>query len=73
MSQYHKKRESNWRNKTRHYLDARDNGICGICHKPVNVWKAHIEHKIPASKGGSDNDGNLQLAHPYCNKRKGIK
>jgi len=42
--------------------------------KHAKLWakyRATWDHIIPRSKGGIDDLSNLQLAHAYCNKRKG--
>lgn len=46
-------------------------GICQICGKPVCAWQISIDHIIPLSKGGTNDEGNLQLTHEFCNKAKG--
>lgn len=50
----------------------RDEGICGICDKPI-IGKFHIDHITPISKGGLHAYDNVQTAHPTCNMRKGSK
>jgi hypothetical protein len=57
-------------------LYVRDNGICGICKKPVTKRQltkglANRDHIIPASDGGSNRSDNLRLAHYECNIRRG--
>lgn len=47
-------------------------GRCGICGGVISN-KAHYDHIIPLSKGGSHTTGNLQLAHPTCNMQKASK
>lgn len=47
------------------------NGICGICNKHVNRAEMHLDHVIPISAGGPDEESNLQPAHPSCNFSKG--
>jgi len=42
---------------------------CGICKKPID-GEYHLDHIIPLSKGGEHSEGNLQLAHPFCNQSK---
>lgn len=57
------------------YLFKRDGGKCGICRKPVREkggpMRPSIDHIWPRSLGGSDELGNLQLAHYQCNLDKG--
>lgn len=48
------------------------NGVCGICGLPIGPHY-HIDHIIPASKGGPWTWENLQPAHPLCNRRKGAR
>jgi 5-methylcytosine-specific restriction endonuclease McrA len=44
---------------------------CGICgHKILNVDHANLDHIIPKSKGGIDDDSNLQISHRWCNQYK---
>lgn len=50
----------------------RDRGICQLCGTPVDP-EFHIDHIYPVSRGGATNAGNLQLAHPMCNIRKGAR
>lgn len=56
--------------KARLRIIARDGLVCGICGGNVEPDDVHIDHIIPASKGGSDNDDNLQVAHSRCNQLK---
>lgn len=50
---------------------SKDNGVCGICGKPVGRYEFTIDHIIPLAKGGSNDEDNLQVAHEFCNKIKG--
>lgn len=62
-------------------LILRDNGICKICGKPVDLsdinrntvgnYYPSVDHIIPMSKGGGHVWENVQLAHRICNSRKG--
>ncbi len=56
----------------------RTNWMCGICGEPVDRAKRHpdpaygsIDHIVPLSNGGSNDESNLQIAHLLCNLRKG--
>lgn len=51
----------------------RDEGICGICHKPVDPFNYHIDHVIPLAAGGPHSYANCQVAHPTCNLQKGSR
>lgn len=55
----------------------RDNWICQLCGMPIDQAIvgphprcASIDHKLPLSRGGTNHDDNLQLAHLGCNARK---
>ncbi len=41
---------------------------CYYCRKKLTDW--HQEHKIPLSRGGSDNISNIVVSCPPCNWRK---
>lgn len=49
---------------------AKANGKCAICGKPVEFKKMTVDHKVPIAKGGTNDLGNLQLAHLSCNRAK---
>ena len=49
---------------------AKANGECAICGKPVKFKRMTVDHKIPISKGGTNDLSNLQLAHLTCNRAK---
>jgi len=66
-------------------LIERDNGICQICGKPVDLtdgWydecdQFHVgrnyptvDHIIPITRGGDNTWNNVQLAHQHCNSAK---
>lgn len=60
------------------YLARRDGGDCGICGDPIDLGaeypdpqSASIDHIVPVSLGGSDEETNLRLAHLVCNIRRG--
>lgn len=48
---------------------------CGYCLSPQRLVMARmeIEHIVPISKGGSDEESNLWLACPLCNRHKGSR
>jgi hypothetical protein len=39
-------------------------------HASLQGAEFHIDHVLPTAKGGSDEEGNLQLACPSCNLSK---
>lgn len=56
----------------------RDGCRCHICHRKVDLklsgqakWGPTIEHIVPVSRGGTNDHGNLALAHRYCNTARG--
>ena len=49
---------------------ARGNGRCGICGKPIDYEHMTVDHKIPLSKGGTNDFSNLQPACGTCNLLK---
>lgn len=58
-------------------IAARDSWLCALCGRPVDPelrWpdplSASLDHVVPVSRGGSDEDDNVQLAHQRCNNRK---
>jgi 5-methylcytosine-specific restriction endonuclease McrA len=55
------------------FVFERDNGVCGICSKPVVKSAMAIDHIIPLARGGDHSYNNVQLAHPWCNSKKGYK
>ena len=51
-------------------------GLCYLCGESLYGRlddPLSIEHKIPISRGGSDDVSNIALAHLSCNMRKGTK
>src|SRR2546425_7145134 len=48
---------------------------CGYCLSPQHLVMARleIEHILPLTKGGNDDDTNLWLACPLCNSHKSDK
>ncbi|HYD30856.1 MAG TPA: HNH endonuclease [Azospirillaceae bacterium] len=45
-------------------------GRCFYCGEPVGA-KATFDHVIPQCYGGTDDPGNIVLAHRRCNQLKG--
>ena len=48
-------------------------GMCGICNKalPGQISaEIHVDHIHPKSRGGTDDLGNLQATHVFCNRKK---
>jgi 5-methylcytosine-specific restriction endonuclease McrA len=63
---------------TRRRILERDAWMCGICGQPIDPSLApsdpeaqSVDHIIPSSRGGSDDDENLHAAHRSCNWMKG--
>ena len=57
----------------RRRLWERDNQKCYLCNRVIEDWSSehmHVDHVVPRSKGGSDEEYNLRAAHPECNIRK---
>lgn len=53
----------------RNHVWSRDKGRCVYCG--AGLLEHHIDHVFPHSLGGPDYAGNLVLACPQCNLRKG--
>ena len=56
----------------------RDGWSCQICMDPVDTtlspndtWAATLDHIVPRAQGGTDDAGNLRLAHRWCNSVRG--
>ena len=56
-------------------LHDRQSGLCYICDDPVDLilhqGHIHIDHIIPLSKDGPDDENNYALTHESCNLSKG--
>lgn len=50
-------------------------GRCAICGEAIPQGKGanHVDHKIPSSRGGTDDADNIQAVCAGCNRRKGVK
>lgn len=45
--------------------------MCNGCGRRVDKHIAHIDHKVPRTKGGQDHFGNLQILCSGCDTLKG--
>lgn len=45
-------------------------GLCWWCGKRLIDKKYHIDHRVPLSRGGSDDVSNLCISCPDCNRKK---
>ena len=69
---------ASWKPSTelRQLLFTEQNGQCALCGNAMSGWSvadAEVDHLIPASKGGTNNEDNLVIAHHKCNKEKANK
>jgi 5-methylcytosine-specific restriction endonuclease McrA len=49
----------------------RRSDLCYCCKRPILVFAdATLEHIIPLSKGGLDNENNMALSHERCNRER---
>lgn len=46
-------------------------GVCVYCSTKLDKYQ--IDHKTPVARGGGNENQNLQLLCPTCNRRKGAK
>lgn len=44
--------------------------VCAICGKPIDELDFTIDHRIPLSRGGTNDLSNLQPTHESCNHMK---
>lgn len=51
-------------------LWGKQQGLCGLCKGELR-GPVEVDHVVPLSKGGKHEEGNVQLAHRSCNRRKG--
>ena len=49
------------------------NGLCALCSDSLEFGKWEVDHIVPFRYGGGNERANIQLAHPECNKSKGIR
>jgi 5-methylcytosine-specific restriction endonuclease McrA len=50
-------------------LLVKQGGLCACCKQPLN-GSFHLDHIMPLSLGGQNDDGNVQLLLPRCNLEK---
>ena len=55
----------------KHKLYGVQEGLCNLCGGWFYIQNLEVDHKIPRSKGGPDDDTNLQLLCGHCNRVKG--
>lgn len=55
----------------------RDGWICHLCSEPVDMsagynekLAATLDHLLPRSKGGTDEESNLRTSHRHCNSMR---
>lgn len=48
-------------------------GKCPYCFSDLTESGFHLDHFVPIALGGKNEDENMQLACPTCNRRKGAK
>ena len=57
----------------KHTLYGRQKGICNGCLLHFQYQNLEVDHVVAVSRGGGDEDGNLQLLCGHCNRMKGAK
>lgn len=76
----HRRRLAGWRAQKGRWriIGERDGWRCWLCQTDVNPniiapdpLSPSVDHVVPLSRGGSDEDSNLRLAHFSCNARRG--
>ena len=48
-------------------------GKCACCKTNLKISKHHLDHVMPLSRGGANEDTNIQLLCPPCNLKKHAK
>lgn len=61
-------------------LGERDGWTCWVCRRDVDPGaprdSSHagsVDHVVPRSRGGTNEDSNLRLAHQRCNRQRGSR
>ena len=52
--------------RLRAYILARDSGLCRVCGRPAS----EVDHIVPKSRGGTDDEDNLQTICTACHAQK---
>lgn len=63
--------------EARAFVRRRDGHLCHVCRKPVldglpafDPQQATLDHVVEHAAGGSNDVGNLRLAHRVCNEQR---
>ncbi len=62
-----------WRKGLKQELMKRQDNTCGYCGYRRIARTLDIDHMIPAVRGGSNDESNLQVICRPCNQRKGLQ
>ena len=62
-----------WPKGLKHRLMKRQNNICVYCGHRRTALRMEIDHIIPAVRGGSNEESNLQVICSPCNQRKSLQ
>lgn len=54
-------------------LLAAQDGRCALCDGPLELDEHDVDHIVPFVYGGGNEQANIQLAHPGCNRSKGAE
>jgi HNH endonuclease len=46
---------------------------CGYCGRPLTLNDSTVDHVIPLSEGGADDESNWELCCDRCNRRKAAR
>jgi hypothetical protein len=56
---------------TKGALFGKQNGLCPCCFKPIDRPEhGEVDHMVPLSRGGRDDESNFFLTHAQCNREK---
>ena len=76
-----KQQADNWKptNDLKIRLAVEQKGLCALCSHPIDKddlfdgKEVQVEHLTPVSKGGTNDENNLVIAHRSCNQEKAGK